>query len=173
MYLFLQFLIQIWSQNHNCNNLNVFLTVLSHNNARFANFTLTDNLFLSECQKFSSMNVDSRNVKRRPCFTQNCDRSVYKRMVSGSFCSYSNFPPVKHQRIRNNSKYTFKILYIICIFFTIFCSWIHIKKLKNKRYAINLKNFLFLVAELLIENNKSIIDHANPNDNVIVNPTAS
>ena len=37
LYLFLHLLIQIWSQNHNCNPLNVFFIVLSHSNARSEN----------------------------------------------------------------------------------------------------------------------------------------
>ena len=37
LYLFLHLLMQTWSQNHNCNDLNVFLIVLSHNNARSEN----------------------------------------------------------------------------------------------------------------------------------------
>ena len=37
LYLFLHLLIQIWSQNHNCNALNVFFIVLGHNNGSSEN----------------------------------------------------------------------------------------------------------------------------------------
>ena len=41
LYLFLHLLIQISPLNHNCNALNVFFTVLSHNNARSENGQIT------------------------------------------------------------------------------------------------------------------------------------
>ena len=45
LYLFLHLLIQIWSQNHNWNVLNVFFIVLSHNNARSENSQRTVRVF--------------------------------------------------------------------------------------------------------------------------------